>query len=357
MSKLRIGVLGPADIAKRRMIPALIGSENYEFTGVAVANVEERNLGAEKGSVTEADLSYKKGLEKAEAIKDLYGGNIYDSFSELIEVDNVDVIYIALPPSKHAIWGEKVLSAGKHLLLEKPFTTEAEDTGRLLDIAENKGLAVIENFGFIYHPQMDMIRQIIESEELGEIRCIRSNFSFPHRGLNDFRYKKEMGGGALLDCGCYTLKLAQYLMSEDMRIEQSRLFYTDDCDVDICGCITATSGCKYTQLSFSMDQQYRCDLEIWGSKGALITDRIYTAPPDHKAKIMIKKGLDEEILEIEPSDQFRAVADKLAEAVMDKRIREELYNDIKRQSELVQSIKDWDVVQKGAGNECTIHCT
>ena len=335
MGKLRIGVLGPADIAKRRMIPALTGSDNYEYVGTAVATAAEREISVASVPVIDADAAYNIGLEKAGALKEEFGGTVYDSFAALIEADDVDVIYIALPPSMHAVWGEKVLLEGKHLLLEKPFTTDIGDTKKLLDIAKAKDLAVIENFGFIYHPQMDKIRQIIESGELGEIRCIRSNFGFPHRGLSDFRYKKTLGGGALLDCGCYTLKMAQVLMNTHMKIEQARLFYADDCDVDICGCITATAEKKYAQLSFSMDQQYRCDLEIWGSKGSLIADRIYTAPPTHKARIVIKKGMDEELVEIEPADQFMAVADRLYEVVNNRETRETTYADIMRQAEYV----------------------
>lgn len=344
MSKLRIGVLSPADISSRRMIPAFIASDRCEYVGVAVATPEER-VRAFQSIMKNNDYdpprdSYERGRQKALAIKDEFGGRVFNGFMSMIESDDVDAVYIALPPYLHATWGKEVLRAGKHLLMEKPFTVSLEETYELVDMARDSGLAVIENFGFVYHPQMDKIREIIGSGTIGEVRLIRSNFGFPHRGEGDFRYKKELGGGAVLDCGCYTLKLASLLLGNDMEITGHELFAQDD-GLDISGTVTAIgrSGVP-AQLSFGMDQQYCCNLEVWGSEGCITSNRIYTAPAGYEMELSVTRGMDTEKIRVEGTDQFRLVAEQLVHLTEDADARTVLYNEILMQSELVESVKD-----------------
>ena len=88
---------------------------------------------------------------------------------------------------------------------------------------------------------------------------------FPFRGDNDFRYKKALGGGALLDCGCYTLRMAETFLGPDVKITDHNLIYKDGYDVDMYGAITAVgANGAIGHFSFGMDQQYSCDMEIWG---------------------------------------------------------------------------------------------
>ena len=335
MDRLRIGVLGPADIAKRRMIPALVASDMCEYVGVAVATTDERG---EVSTPDAASGAYKKGLQKAEAIRDEFGGVIFEGFDSLLSSSEADAIYIALPPYLHARWGEAVLRAGKHLLMEKPFTVSFDETSKLIDIAKQFGLAVIENFGFVYHPQIKKVMEIIDSGSIGEVRLIRTNFGFPHRGPDDFRYKKELGGGAVLDCGCYTLKLATLLLGEEMRIAGHELFRQDD-GLDISGTITALGNTGIpAQLSFGMDQQYCCNLEIWGTKGSIISPRIFTAPAGYEVELIVTRGMETEKVIVEGADQFALVAEKLAELTDDRAGRSAMYNRILAQSRFVEKI-------------------
>ena len=337
MERLRIGVLGPADIAKRRMIPALVASERCEYVGVAVATPDERV--EVPGNAADMSGAFKKGLQKAEAIRDEFGGVIFEGFNALLSSGDVDAVYIALPPYLHARWGEAVLRAGKHLLMEKPFTVSSDETSKLIDIAKQSGLAVIENFGFVYHPQMARIRENINSGSIGEVRLIRTNFGFPHRGANDFRYKKELGGGAVLDCGCYTLKLATLLLGEDMRITGHELLRQDD-GLDISGTITAVGNTGIpAQLSFGMDQQYCCNLEVWGNKGCITSNRIYTAPAGYEVELSVTCGMETEKIIVKAADQFRAVADTLVDLVNESSTRDTMYEEILTQSRFVESVK------------------
>ena len=103
---------------------------------------------------------------------------------------------------------EKINAKAKNevekLLSERKENAKLLEEG-IIKIAKEKNLAVAENFAFVYHPQIQKIKELIESNRIGNVQLIRSNFGFPFRSKNDFRYNKNLGGGALLDCGCYTL--------------------------------------------------------------------------------------------------------------------------------------------------------
>ena len=338
MDKLRIGVLGPADIAKRRMIPSVLENTRCEYIGVALATDSER--GGNGDSIPDGSR------EKGEAFVKESGGRIFEGYESMLSSDEVDAVYIALPPALHHKWAKKAIEHDKHVLLEKPFTTSLGDTEELVREAESRGLALAENFAFIYHRQIARAEEVINSGELGEIRLIRSNFAFPFRGGNDFRYHKALGGGALLDCGCYTLKLADRLLHGDMEITDARLFYLDGFDVDIYGAISAvsTKGIP-AQLSFGMDQQYNCELEIWGNKGCLRASRIYTAPPELSVRLEIKCGNESRSYDIEPDDQFGRSLSAFLDMTGDNDKREASYRDIVRQSTLVDRCMRYEALR------------
>ncbi len=327
MSKLRIGVLGPADIAKRRMVPAIQKCETIEYVGVAVA------LESERGGPSPVSQT---SMDKARAFTEIFGGAIFEGYMNMLSSDAIDAVYIALPPALHYRWAKQALLCGKHVLLEKPFTTSLKETKELIGIAKEKKLAVHENFAFCYHAQMDKIREVLDAGTLGDIRTIRGDFSFPFRGADDFRYKKALGGGALLDCGCYTIKVASLLLGPAMKIESHILKGKEGFDVDIYGAITATgSDGAIAQLSFGMDRQYNCELEIWGSKGVITSPRLYTPPADLPIELSITTGADKQVIKVDPNDQFAGSARAFAKMTEDDALKEANYEAIIRQSSYV----------------------
>ena len=118
----------------------------------------------------------------------------------------------------------------------------------------------------IYHSQITKIKELLEQQVIGNLRLIRTSFGFPRRSANDFRYKKELGGGSLLDCGGYPIKLIQVLLS-DVKIDSASLYYEND--IDLYGAVQVTGKEATAQISFGMDNSYKCELEIWGSKGTI----------------------------------------------------------------------------------------
>lgn len=332
MNKIRTGVLCPSEIAFRRFMPALKTLDGFEYIGLAAATEREFS-GADSDEVRPSEL------EKAKKFAAEYGGEIFCGYESLINSYEIDAVYIPLPPALHFKWAKKALESGKHVLLEKPFTTSLSDTEELISIAENRGLAVHENYMFAYHTQLDWIKGQISDGAIGDVRMIRIDFGFPFRGTDDFRYCKALGGGALLDCGGYTLKLASMLLGDSARVTESQLCSMKEFEVDIYGSATLKNDDGLTtQVSFGMDNSYRCSLDIWGSTGSIYTNRILTAPVGYNPVMTIRNADGEKTVEIPADDTFKKSIEAFGECIVDNRVRTEKYAEIIRQSVLVSTI-------------------
>ena len=328
---IRIGILGASDIAFRRMAPALCASNRFEYVGVAISSAEE-------WGIENAEKLVAGQMEKAKAFQDKFGGRIFESYHDLLTAKDVDAVYLPLPPGLHYKWGKIALENGKHILLEKPFTACLQDTEWLLGLAAEKCLAVHENFAFVYHAQIKKIKEIVDSGEIGQVRLIRAAFGFPYRGEQDFRYHKSMGGGALLDCGGYPLKLADYLLGGDAYVSDYQLLSAKNHDVDVYGAATLKNRAgAVAQISFGMDNAYKCDLEIWGSQGYLSTPRVFTPTAEMETVITIK-GQTEKSITVLPDDQFLHSAEYFADCVENSVERGKHYDAVRNQAKLFQAI-------------------
>lgn len=314
---MKLGILGTADIAFRRFLPALQKCEAFTYGGVATRNPE-----------------------KAAHFVESFGGNVYDGYDALLEDDSIEAVYVPLPPALHFEWGKKVLESGKHLLMEKPFTTSAEDTQALLSLAEKRNLAVHENYMFLYHSQLAKIRQIISDGELGEIRLYRMAFGFPKRAEGDFRYNKALGGGALLDCGGYPIRLALELLGEDAQVVQAQLSQPEGYEVDLFGnAVLQNKQGICAQISFGMDNSYKCELEVWGSKASLSANRIFTAGADVEPELILRSSVDETQIKLPKDDQFLRSIEYFVRNVCEEVCRNTIIKNIAKQGECTQRLR------------------
>ncbi len=333
---LRIGVMGTANIAKTRMIPTILATEGLEYAGTAVASDVEWD----KPETEEAYLAAAtRQQELSKEFLDSFGGEIYPGYMEMLKRDDIDIIYIPLPPSLHYQWGMEALKHHKHVLMEKPFSLSVKHTEELLQLAEKEGLSVIENYGFPHHAQFAKIKELVANGAIGDLRLVRTAFGFPHRAANDFRYSKYFGGGALFDCGGYTLKMATQFLQEPVQLLAPTLITTEGHEVDISGFATLTDGNTMVQLAFGMDHAYKCELELWGSTATLLAPRIYTAPGDFEASLIIRSNAGEEVIKVEPDNQFGQIVNRLLVAIGDQKLTEEIRAEIRLQADLVEQFR------------------
>ncbi len=315
---IRLGILGCAEIAYRRFMPAV-----KEVEGIIPVVVAEE---------------YAK--DKLAAFKDEYGLETSESFDEVIAREDIDALYIPQPPALHFKWALKALEHGKHVLVEKPSTTNYEDTQKLVTLASEKALALHENYMFSYHKQVDTIRQLVAEGRVGDLRLIREAFCFPRRAVNDFRYNKELGGGALLDAAGYPVKLATLLLGDEIKIDAAKLNYLPEFSVDMFGSASLSdNNGTVCQLTFGMDCQYQCTVEVIGSKGRIFTDRIFTAPPDFEPVLQLQNGAEKQEIKVEKDNHFKHSIEAFINEINDGSARTNMYEAILTQSRLIEDIR------------------
>lgn len=338
---IRIGIICPSEIALRRFMPALKKVEKgIVFVGIGYASPKEWFGNLNNISRINIIEQQERERSKAQAFIDAYGGRIYESYQELIESTEVDAIYLPLPPALHYYWAKLALENGKHVFIEKPSTTCIEHTDNLISIAAHKGLALHENYMFLYHNQIKELDKIVHSGEIGDVRLIRLNFGFPKRQANDFRYNKELGGGALLDAGGYCLKYANYLLGGNSKVAVAHLNNISGFDVDIFGSATLVNQeDQVVQLAFGMDNDYKCDVEFWGSKGTIIANRIFTAPTDFIPTYTIKKNQEIETHPLPADDAFMKSICHFIRCVQNAKEREENYKILHEQESLLEEFR------------------
>ena len=333
---IRIGVLGTSGIAERRMIPAVLKEPFFRYMGVAFSTREE--MGFEGSEEVFASLLSRK-REKADRFQRNFGGEIYHSYASLLTDPKIDAVYIALPPALHVTWIREALLRGKHVLAEKPFTTREKDTMEMVELAREQGLALIENYGFGLHTQMGIIRQWMEEQVVGDLRLVRATFGFPHRDSADFRYSRALGGGALLDCGGYTLKAGTLMLGPEAEVVSASSTITEGHEVDVFGSATMQRPDGLcAQLAWGMDQNYRCELEIWGSLGMISAPRIFTAPDGFSAPVILKTGTETEEKTV-TDDQFLRILERFARCVQEKAVRRGVMDEILLQAKLTEQVR------------------
>ena len=330
---MRIGIICPSEIAFRRFLPALKKTD-IEYVGVAYATAEEwfdQNVNDASTAIIENER------KKAEMFKETYGGKVFSGYENMLTSGEIDAVYLPLPPALHYKWAKRALENGLHVLIEKPSTASLADTEGLVRLAKEKELALHENYMFVFHSQIETINQVVASGAIGEVRLFRIDFGFPDRGKTDFRYNKALGGGALLDCGGYTFKYADLLLGENAELTAANALYTDKYDVEIAGSATLQNDKgQVAQVSFGMDNDYRCSVEIWGSLGTLRSGRVLTAPEGFVPSYEISKNGKTEHFEMQADDAFYKSISYFEKCVENKETRLKNYASILKQEELVE---------------------
>lgn len=290
---VRIGVLGCADFALRRMIPAMAASADLELVAVA-----------------SRDPAKARDTARAYSCLPVHG------YSALLERDDVEALYVPLPAALHAEWVEAALRAGKHVLAEKPLTTDARATAALLALARDRCLTLMENVLFVRHGQHDAVRRLVRDGAIGELRAFHSEFAVPARPEGDIRLRPDLGGGALWDTGVYPVRAALELLGPALTVEAAVLVHGRDRAVDTSGAalLTTAEGVS-AHLAFGLDHGYRSRYEIVGSAGRLTMDRAFTPPPDHAPAILLEREQGSERISLPPDDQVANALSAFAESV------------------------------------------
>jgi predicted dehydrogenase len=192
----------------------------------------------------------------------------HGSYEDLLADPDVDAVYISLPNSMHVDWSIRALEAGKHVLCEKPLTRHPQDAERAFDAAERAGRVLMEAFMWRHTPQAAKLRELLP--RVGELRTIRTHFSFGGIAPGNVRLSRELEGGALMDVGCYCVSGARFVAgAEPVAFAGQQVLGGDGVDIRFAG-LMRFPGDVLAHFDCGMDSTNRAELEVTGTEGTLL---------------------------------------------------------------------------------------
>ncbi|WP_198244933.1 Gfo/Idh/MocA family protein [methane-oxidizing endosymbiont of Gigantopelta aegis] len=260
---LKWGILGAARI-NQRLMPAIIAAKNSELVAIA-----SRRPGAARETLEQ----YGAGASNVQT---------YDDPEQLLDNPDIQAVYLPMANDEHAKWALRAIEKGKHVLCEKPMALTVADIESIQSAAAEKQVKVMEGFMYHFHPQHQRVAEILDSGIIGEIRNVRSCFSFMMKPARLYRLEKDVahGGGAMWDIGCYAIHTIRRHFDSLPKAATSLAKYTDSgADVSQSGVLDFGEG-RFAQFDFSFERARRAEYEIIGTQGGLKCHNVWQLPGD-----------------------------------------------------------------------------
>jgi predicted dehydrogenase len=294
---VRWGVLGAAKIAVEKVIPAMQKGEWSEVSAVA-----SRDAGRARG------VAERLGVARA-----------YGSYEQLLADPEVEAVYNPLPNHLHVPWTIRAAEAGKHVLCEKPVGLDAAEARRLLEVRDRTGVKIQEAFMVRTHPQWLGVRDVLRSGRVGELRAVTCFFSFYNRDAGNIRNRPEMGGGAMLDIGCYAVNLSRFAYGAEPSRVLAHVERDPEWGVD--RLTSAVLDFEAGQATFTCSTQLAPHqrMAFYGTRGRVEVERPFNAPNDRPTRIVVAGESDQfgggEAVEFPACDQYTIQGDLFSRAV------------------------------------------
>ena len=279
----KVSCWGIGNHAIRNILPALEDCPNIDLVGV-----------------------WSRNSEKLSEACDSLGIRGYDSELDLLTDTEVDTVILCTPTGLHAEQGFAVISNGKNLWSEKSLFLNETDRSRFQDISTKMSTDVCEMFMFLYHPQFRRLKSLLDSGELGKIFSMSARFCIPHQEFADFRYNKNLGGGALLDAGCYPIAASHALFGCDYNNISSLIIQDNDFSVDTRGNAKINYPGGITSfLEWGFGMTYSNEISLRCERGNIFVYRPFSKPGDIETWIEISHSSGEKNrISIDPSNHF-----------------------------------------------------
>ncbi len=295
MTRLRWGVLSTANIGRAAVNPAIQSASNGELVAVASRDGDRARAFADDHGIPTAHASYEA----------------------LLEDESVDALYIPLPNSMHLTWTIRALQAGKHVLCEKPLGLSAAECREMQIVADQHSVHLMEAFMYRFHPRIDRTVEMLRAGEVGQVRSIQSAFTFRLTQSDNIRLDPDLGGGALLDVGCYCVNVSRTLLGSEPLEVQARARWTErGVDDELSGTLFFEDD-VVAQFTCSLAQERRETVEVAGTEGHL---RLPASFLPGKGPVLIEahrgRGVKEEV-SIDGADQYRIMVEHFGAVVLD----------------------------------------
>ena len=295
MKKLNWGILSTAKIGIEKVIPAMQQGKLSEIVAIASRTHESAR----------------------EAAKNLKIPKAFGSYQDLLDDTSIDAVYIPLPNHMHVPWTIKALAANKHVLCEKPIALTATEAKELLKETEKfPHLKVMEAFMYRHHPQWIRALELINGGGIGMVKTVHSFFSYYNDDPENIRNMVDIGGGGLMDIGCYCISLARLIFDEEPQRVFGKIEYDPGFETDrICsGILDFVQGTSTFTCSTQLVPYQR--VNVFGTKGRIEIEIPFNAPPDKPCKMLFQNNEIIEEIEIKICDQYTIQGDLFSLAVL-----------------------------------------
>ena len=290
MNTVKWGILSTADI-NRRVLPGAKSSPKVDIVAVGSRDKRKADAFAQQWEIPRA----------------------YGSYEELLDDPEVEAFYIPLPNTLHVDWSIKAMEAGKHVLCEKPFDRNPDNVARAFDAGERTGKLLSEAFMYRHNPQTKKLKELVESGAIGELRLVRSCFSYSLYADN-IRLRTDVEGGALMDVGCYCVSGSRLLGGEAVALDGQAWYGPSGTDWTFAG-LLRFPGDVLATFDCGTAMPNRDELEAIGSEGSIFLD-----DPWHCVHpvIEVRRNGDVERIELEPVDSYRLELENVSDAIRGK---------------------------------------
>ena len=286
---------------------------------LSTANINAQILhGASQTDRVEIVAVGSRDGARAQAYAGEHGiGRAHGSYEALLADDEVDAVYIGLPNGMHHAWTLRALEAGKHVLVEKPYTRHADEVAAAFDAADAAGLVLMEAFMYRHHPQTAVVRDLVVGGALGRLQVVKTTFTFPLEDLANVRALPELDGGALMDVGCYCLSAIRLVAGEPERVSGEQVVGTTGVDMAFHGTLRCADD-VVGQFEASFRSPRRQHVEVVGEGEHALLAAPFRA--DWGGPVLLARWdgdtLGEtEAVEVPAANSYRLELDNLADAV------------------------------------------
>jgi predicted dehydrogenase len=295
--KVRFGVLSTANIGRAAVIPAIRASRNGEVQAVASRDPERARVFAAEHGIPRSCGSYEA----------------------LLEAKDIDAVYIPLPNSLHREWTVRAAEAGKHVLCEKPLGLTALECEEMHRKAQEGGVRLMEAFMYRFHPRTELVRKLIGEGAVGPLRGLQATFTFRLRRADDIRLSAELGGGALMDVGCYCVNVARTLAgAEPVEVQAFASWAATGVDERMIGSMRFAGG-LLAQFDCALTLERRESYQVLGPEGHLSVGSAFL-PGTSDATIEEHHGrAGARVHTVPGADEYQLMVEHFADSVLEEK--------------------------------------
>jgi len=295
MKKVRWGILSTANIGREKVIPAMQAGNLCDVVAIASRNKEEGTAAAKQLNIPV----------------------VYDAYEKLLSDPQIDAVYIPLPNHLHVPWANNALKAGKHVLCEKPIGLTVAEAEKLVAAAkEYPQLKIMEAFMYRFHPQWQQAKKMISDGKIGELKTIHSFFSYYNADPNNIRNQKDIGGGGMMDIGCYNISISRFIFGKEPSAISGIAEYDPVMGTDriASGMMDFENGTSTFTCSTQLTPYQR--VNIFGTEARIEIEIPFNAPPDRLTRMWWHTNKETKEIVFPIVNQYTLQGDAFSKAIL-----------------------------------------